>query len=204
MSNKPASGEPTGAIDNDFAANEREARDQITAALADHNRAVEPGDFAIDLVYHRPVFVNDDVAETCVAYWKDGEDFDLTTYKAHPYLPITVDDTVFECVYVPTKPGDVRHEPADKTYDFPSGRLMRVPVEHLWDSKTRWLDNRLAAFVAAVAANLEARDVAVDSETFDMVVGALRGAVGDDAVDDGLRRAGIEPAEDDDFDGGDA
>jgi len=38
-----------------------------------------------------------------------------------------------------------------------------------------------------------------------MVVGALRGAVGDDAVDDGLRRAGIEPAEDDgdisDFDG---
>lgn len=187
MSNEPVSDEPTGAIDNDFAANEREARDQITDALADHNRSVEPGDVAIDLVYHRPVFVRDVEAETCVAYWEDGEDFDLTTYKAHPYLPVTADDAVLECVYLPTKPGDVRHEAADKTYDFPSGRLMRVPVEHLWDSKTRWLDNRLAAFVAATVVNVEDRDV--DTEA---VYDAIKSVVGEDVAADGLRRAGID------------
>lgn len=203
MSDEPPHDEPEGAIDHEFAANEREAREQIADALAEHNRAVEPGDFAIDLVYHRPVFVNQSTAETCVDYWEDGEDFDLTTYKAHPYLPVTPDDTVFECVYLPTKPGDVRHEPADKTYDFPSGRLMRAPVEYLWDSKTRWFDNQLAAFVAATLANVERRDV--DTEA---VYDALASVVGDDVARDGLERVGFDfstdDADEDDFGGGEA
>lgn len=189
MSNEPtAADEPNGAIDNEFAANEREARDQIEDALADHNRSVEPGDIAIDLVYHRPIFVRRVVADSCVAYWEDGEDFDITTYKAHPYLPVTADDRVVECVFIPTKPGDITHEPGSKTYDYPTGRLARVPVEHLWDSKRRYQDDQKASFLAAVFAQSER-----DDRNTAAVESVARSVFGDDVVDDAVDRAAIEP-----------
>ena len=189
MSNEPtAADEPNGAIDNDFAANEREARDQIEDALADHNRSVEPGDIAIDLVYHRPIFVRRVVADSCVAYWEDGKDFDITTYKAHPYLPVTADDRVVECVFIPTKPGDITHEPGSKTYDYPTGRLARVPVEHLWDSKRRYQDDQKSSFLAAVFAQSER-----DDRNTAAVESVARSVFGDDVVDDAVDRAAIDP-----------
>lgn len=199
--------DPEGAIDRDFDDAERDARDQITDRLAEHNRTVEARDVAIDLVYHRPVFVRRSVADSCVAYWEDGRDFDLTTYKAHPYLPVTPDDTVFECVYIPTKPGDVRHDPADKTYDFPAGRLMRVPVEYLYDSKTRPQDDFRAAFLAALLATAD--DVGIDGSV-EMIHASARAAFGEDVAFDAAKRAGIpardggKDAELGDFDGGEA
>lgn len=186
------SNETTGAIDHEFASNEAEARDQIESKLSEYNRSIQSGDVAIDLVYHRPVFVRRSTHESCVAYWEDGEDFDLTTYKAHPYLPVSADDTVFECVYLPTKPGDIAHEPGTKTYDFPSGRLARVPVENLWDSNTRWFDNRLAAFVASTLTNVNKRGVDTES-----VYDAIQSTVGDAVARDGLERAGLDFTEDD-------
>jgi len=179
---------PDGAVDHDFADGERDTREQIDDQLAEHNRTVEPRDVAIDLVYHRPVFVRRSVADTCVAYWEDGEDFDLTTYKAHPYLPVTPDDTVFECVYLPTKPGDVRHKPADKTYDFPAGRLMRVPVEYLYDSTTRPQDDTTAAMLAAMFAQSERED-----RNTGAVEAVARSCFGDAVVDDAVDRAAIDP-----------
>jgi len=180
MSNEPTpDDEPTGAIDNDFAANEREARDQIESKLGEYNRGVEGFGVAIDLVYHRPVFVRRQVAPSCVAYWEDGKDFDITTYKAHPYLPITPDDAVFECVYIPTKPGDIRHDAGDRTYDFPTGRLARVPLENLWDSDARPQDEFRAACLGALIAN---------GGYTDTVEEAARNVFGDDVVDDAVAR----------------
>lgn len=186
MSNEPTA-EPEGAIDEPFAANEREARDQITDKLAEYNRGVEAYGVAIDLVYHRPVFVRKQVADTCVAYWEDGEDFDVTTYKAHPYLPITADDAVFECVYIPTKPGDIRHDAADRTYDFPTGRLARVPLENLWDSPTRPQDDFRAAMLATMFAQSERED-----RNTHAVEAVARSVFGDTVVDDAVERASID------------
>jgi len=185
MSNQPSDA-PSGAVDHDFDDAERDGREQIADQLAEHNRTVEGRDVAIDLVYHRPVFVRRSVAETCVAYWEDREDFDLTTYKAHPYLPVTPDDTVFECVYLPTKPGDVRHDPADKTYDFPAGRLMRVPVEYLYDSKTRPQDDTKAAILAAMFAQSEREDR--NTAAVEVVA---RSCFGDAVVNDAVDRSSI-------------
>ena len=194
-----------GAIDRDFDESERSARDQIEGALADHNRTIAPGDIAIDLVYHRPLFVRRRVAESCVAYWEDGRDFDLTTYKVHPYLPVTPDDGVFECVYVPTKPGDIKAYPTGNTYDFPSGRLARVPIEHLWNSDTRYQDDQKAAFLAA----LFDASVSGDREgAYGVVLAVVEDVFGDDVIDDALDRSGVELAGDDgdgelgDFDAG--
>jgi len=202
MSNEPTTAdEPNGAIDNEFAANEREPRDQIEDALADHNRSVEPGDIAIDLVHHRPIFVRRVVADSCVAYWEDGEDFDITTYKAHPYLPVTADDRVVECVFIPTKPVDITHEPGSKTYDYPTGRLARVPVEHLWDSKRRYQSDQKAAFLAALLATADDHPDHVDGVA-GAVLAVAEDVFDDDIIDDGLRRAGLEDWVDDDEDGG--
>lgn len=169
-----------GAIDNTFAESEREAFDQIDAKLDEYNREILPHDIAIDLVYHRPVFVVSVEADTCAEYWESGDDFDLTTYKAHPYLPVASTNTVYRCVYLPTKPGDIRHEAGDKTYDFPAGRLARVPVENLFDSATRPQEHRSAAVVASMLA-------ATTTET-STVEAVAREAVGDEVVDDAKAR----------------
>lgn len=191
MSNEPPHDEPTGAIDEPFAANEREARDQITDKLAEYNRGVEAYGVAIDLVYHRPVFVRKQVADTCVAYWEDGEDFDITTYKSHPYLPITADDAVFECVYIPTKPGDIRHDAGDRTYDFPTGRLARVPLENLWDSATRPQDDFRAAMLAALLATADDHPDH-GGGVAGAVLAVAEDVFADAVIDDALRRAGLE------------
>ena len=119
-------GEPSGAIDNTFDDAERDAREQLAESAAEHVRDLSAGDIAIDLVTRQPLFVVGVSAETLPAYY-DREGFDLLNYKSHPYLPVRMDDRVLECVFVPRKVEGVHN--TGKTYDYPAGRLARVPIE---------------------------------------------------------------------------
>lgn len=124
-----------GAVDSDFDDAARDGETVLREALAGYPRTIRPGDIVIDLVQGRPLYIRREVAPTAAEYF-DVQDFDLTTYKAHPWLPITPDDTVFECVFIPTKPQDIPGSKGDKSYDYPRGRLARVPVEWLYDADT--------------------------------------------------------------------
>lgn len=119
-----------GAIDADFGDAERSAREQLRAALDDLG-PTEPmeGGVALDLVTRQPLFVRRRVADTLVEYY-EANDFDLLTYKNHPYLPITVDDAVFECAFIP-RSAEQAHS-VGKTYDYPRGRLMVIPIHQAW------------------------------------------------------------------------
>lgn len=119
-----------GAIDHDFGEAERDAREHLADALAEYHRT-EPmaGGVALDLVTRQPLFVRRRVADDLAEYY-EAEGFDLLTYKMHPYLPVDVDDAVYECVFVP-RSAEKAHS-VGKTYDYPAGRLMHLPVETAW------------------------------------------------------------------------
>ena len=121
---------PDGAIDNSFDDAERDARDELVEAYADHQRAFRPTDVAIDLVTRQPLFVVGVVADSLPEYY-EAEGFDLLNYKSHPYLPVRVDDSVVKCVFVP-RSVEKSHK-VGKTYDYPVGRLARVPIEQAVD-----------------------------------------------------------------------
>jgi len=119
----------TGAVDHDYDESELSASEQLAGAMADmdgrgHDR-LQAGDIAIDLVSRQPLYVRERVAETVVDYY-DAEGFDLATYKQHHYLPVRTSDPVFECVFIGGL--DDLHRFSD-VYDYPAGRLARVPVE---------------------------------------------------------------------------
>jgi hypothetical protein len=122
---------PEGALDNDFDEAAVPAREQL---LADQPELTAPvaGGLAVDLVTRQLLFVRREVAPDLPTYY-DEEDFDLLNYGPHPYLPVTVDDAVLECVYI----DDVGVQDLDglgdsKTYDFPRGRLAAVPIQEVW------------------------------------------------------------------------
>jgi hypothetical protein len=122
---------PEGALDNDFDETAVPARKQL---LADQPELTAPvaGGLAVDLVTRQLLFVRREVAPDLPTYY-DEEDFDLLNYGPHPYLPVTVDDAVLECVYI----DDVGVQDLDglgdsKTYDFPQGRLAAVPIQEVW------------------------------------------------------------------------
>lgn len=121
-------GVPDGAIDTDWDEAEQTSREQLEAALAEvetPHSGLGPGDVAIDLVTRQPLYVVDRPADTLAEY-HEVEGFDLATYKAHPWLPVSVDDAVLTCVFI----GDVESlHSFSNTYDYPAGRLARVPVE---------------------------------------------------------------------------
>lgn len=122
----------TGAIDNDFEDSERdpatvlrESQPAMTAPVA--------GGLAVDLVTRQLLFVRREVADSLPAYYA-AEDFDLLNYGPHPYLPVRIDDAVYECVYLDdTGPRDLDGFGDVTTYDFPRGRLAAVPVQEAWD-----------------------------------------------------------------------
>lgn len=118
-----------GAIDADFDENERPYSEQVDAALEDVLTEPVEGGVAIDLVTRQVVYVRQRVADSLEEYY-ESEGFDLATYKTHPFLPIRVDDAVFECVFCPADSERI-HKPG-KTYDFPRGRLATVPVDLAW------------------------------------------------------------------------
>lgn len=117
--------EPSGAIDNSFEDAEREAKEILGERNAEYPRAIGIGDVCIDLVTRQPLFVVDVAAPTVDAYFAE-EDFDLLNYNQAPYLPVRMDDEVYECVFIPGLDG--LHK-LSQTYDYPAGRLARVPVE---------------------------------------------------------------------------
>jgi len=99
------------------------------AQLGDTQTEPMAGGVALDLVTRQPLFVRqvkyDDLREHY-----DAEGYNLLAYKSHPYLPVSVDDRVFECVFIGHDPESAFK--AGDTYDFPEGRLMHVPVEEAW------------------------------------------------------------------------
>lgn len=192
------SDEPSGAIDNTFDDTERDARSILEENLSAFAAEVNAGDVVIDMVENRPLFVRRKKADTAVEYFED-HDFDLTTYKAHPWLPITPDDTIFETVFIPTKLKDIPTSTADKTYDYPRGRLARVPLEFLWNDRTRYASSMVAAVLAGMlsAADDRAGDDADDPAPTTIEVVA-RDVYEDATVDDAVARAGIDPAAYDD------
>lgn len=119
----------SGAVDNDYDDALKDAREEVEGALAEIQRDPVQGGLAIDLVTRQPLFIRRQVAETLVEYY-EREGFDLSTYNGHPWLPITADDAVYECVFVPRDPGEVHK--IKQTYDYPRGRLMTIPVWEAW------------------------------------------------------------------------
>jgi len=120
-----------GAIDNDFDDAQTDYDDQLAAALEGVRTEVIPGSVALDLVTRQLLFIRREVAPTCREYY-DENNFDLVTYKMHPYLPgVDAENTVYECVFLSTDAGQA-HKPG-KTYDYPEGRLLPLPSELAWE-----------------------------------------------------------------------
>lgn len=115
-----------GAIDNEFADAEQQPETLLQEAVADLPTEPQPGGVAFDIVTRQSLYVLDIAADSLTAYY-EREEFDLLSYKTHPYLPVRPDDTVYECCYITTT-AEQAHRPG-KTYDMPRGRLMTVPVE---------------------------------------------------------------------------
>lgn len=177
--------EPTGAVDEPFDAAERDARRILQENIDGFPSDIRGGDVVIDLVKNRPLYVRRKVAGTAVDYF-ERQDFDLTTYKAHPYLPVSADDAIFECAFLPTTVEDVRSSPGSKSYDYPRGRLIRVPVEYYFDSKTHRADRTIEAVLATVFAN-------TGEGNRRGVVGAIATAFDGDTVTAAIERAGFDP-----------
>lgn len=123
--------DPDGAIDNDFDDAEQSPEEQLTDAASDFgHQHLEAGDVALDLVTRQLLYVRCEVADSVIEYFDDA-DFDLANYNGHPYLPVTIHDTVYECVFLPASPEGLHK--IKQTYDYPGGRLARVPVELAWE-----------------------------------------------------------------------
>ncbi len=119
-----------GAIDAGFDDAELSYEDRVANALDDVQAEPVAGGVAIDIVTRQAVFVRQCTYDSLEAHY-EAEGYDLATYKMHAYLPgIDVDNAVYECVYVDGNPQNA-HKPG-KTYDFPSARLMHLPVEQAW------------------------------------------------------------------------
>lgn len=121
-----------GAIDNEFDDAELTAREQLEQSRPGTPTRPTEGGIAFDLVTRQPLFIRRVVDPDLVTYYKH-EEFDLYNYGVHPYLPVTTDDRVLECVFL----SDITAESlgsfdSSKTYDFPEGRLAHVPVEQAW------------------------------------------------------------------------
>ena len=119
-----------GAIDADFDDAELSYEERVANALEGARTEPVAGGVAIDIVTRQAVFVRQQKYDSLEAHY-EAEGYDLATYKMHAYLPgINVDNAVYECVYVDGNPQNA-HKPG-KTYDFPSARLMHLPVEQAW------------------------------------------------------------------------
>ena len=121
-----------GAIDSDFDDAEQHYDERLEDALEGVQREPMPGGIAIDLVTRQAMFVRERVADSCREYYHE-EGFDLVTYKMHPWLPgISSENPVYEAVYLDGNPQNA-HKPG-RTYDFPSARLLHLPIEMSWDA----------------------------------------------------------------------
>ncbi|WP_330633615.1 hypothetical protein [Halocatena halophila] len=106
------------------------AEKNTTEENDESSREFAPGSIAFDLVTRQPLYIHKQVAKDLEEHQKENN-FDLATYKMHEYLPIHRDDRVFECVFIETSPQKMHK--VGKSYDFPEGRLMAVPVEQAFE-----------------------------------------------------------------------
>lgn len=119
-----------GAIDADFDDAELSYEQRVANALDDVQTEPVAGGVAIDIVTRQPVFVRQCTYDSLEAHY-EAEGYDLATYKMHAFLPgVDTDNAVYECVYVDGNPAEAHKQ--SKTYDFPEGRLMHLPVEMSW------------------------------------------------------------------------
>lgn len=183
--------EPDGAIDNSFDDAERDPRQILEDELATYPREIKPGDIVLDMVERRPLYIRRKTSDSAAEYFAT-HDFDLTTYKAHPWLPIGPDDAVFECVFIPTKPSKITVEPKGQSYDYPRGRLIRIPIEYLYDSNTHRYEDLQIALVAALLAEANTYD---DDKGAAWVKGVGRDAFGSDVVNAAKELADVETSE---------
>jgi len=128
----PGEPEPKGAVDHSFDEAERSTREVLLDEVADVRTAPLPGSVALDLVTRQLLLVRRGSYEDLAAHY-EAEGYSLLSYGVHPYLPVTVDDAVYECVYLSDVTAESLANFGDaKTYDFPEGRLAHVPVEEAW------------------------------------------------------------------------
>jgi len=121
-----------GAVDADYDDAALSAREQLTQARPDTAGEIVVGGLAFDLVTRQVLFVGDRVADDLGEYY-EREEFDLLNYGVHPWLPVTISDAVYSCVYVADMTAESLGDVADaKRYDFPRGRLASVPVHLAW------------------------------------------------------------------------
>jgi hypothetical protein len=123
---------PDGAVDHDYDDAEQSYEERVAAELEDVQQSPMTGGIAIDLVTRQAVFVRERVADSCREYYEE-EEFDLLTYKMHPWLPgAGIENAVYECAYIDSNPQNAHK--GGRTYDFPEARLMHYPVELAWDA----------------------------------------------------------------------
>jgi hypothetical protein len=175
--------EPSGAVDNDFDDAATDAEEELRKNIADFPSTIRRGDIVIDLVQGRPLYIRQEKGEAVDVF--ERQSFDLTTYKAHPFLPIGPHDMVFECVFVPTKPTDIPTSKKTQTYDYPRGRLARVPVEWLYGTDTHRHAEHVIETLALVIENTDA------GVTRNTVVDAFDDTFGPAWVDEALELAGV-------------
>jgi len=180
------SDEPSGAVDADFDDAATDAEAQLRKNIAAYPSSIEPGDVVIDLVEGRPLYVRARKGTAVDVF--EWEAFDLTTYKAHPWLPIGPHDDVFECVFLPTKPSDLPSKKKSQTYTYPRGRLARVAVEWLYDSDTHRHADQTIEGLARLFEN------AADPEYRQAVVDVAVDTFGTEWVDVALEVGGFDPS----------
>lgn len=130
--NETADDGTQGAVDNEYADAEVPTRERLLEEVADTRTRPLPGSVALDLVTRQLLLVRRVSYDDLVEHY-DAEGYSLLSYGVHPYLPVTIDDPVFECVYLSDVTVQSLEDFADaKTYDFPEGRLAHVPVEEAW------------------------------------------------------------------------
>lgn len=123
--------EHSGAIDRDFDEAELSYDQRVESVLRDVQQDPQAGGIAIDLITRQAVFVRQQTYDNCRDHYEE-EGYCLVTYKGHPWLPgISVENAVYECSYIDGNPQNAHKQ--GKTYEFPSARLMALPIELSWD-----------------------------------------------------------------------
>lgn len=137
---------------------------------------IRAGDVVIDLVERGKMAVVERAAET-VAEHRATEDYDIATYKAHPLLDVSDDETVWTCVYLPDKPT----ASFSGTYDFPESRLARIPIEEANQDLRRVQERQLVTVLETLFR--EARQSSKDIE-FEAITAAAERCLPTELVDE--------------------
>ena len=127
-----------------------------------------------------------------VAEYREREDFDLAEYKSHPLLDVGDEDAVWTCVFLTSEPS----ASFSGTYDYPSSRLARQPVEESNADLTRVQESLTVAVLSSVFNSME-RNKSLEEDDITAVADHVGG------IDPGLVATARELATvDEHFDGG--